>query len=147
MVLRATDGSTNTTGMRQNPCPSPEPCPCYGLLAVGRPAVEKLGVTEPQLARGTPCLLADLDHNGYADLVFVDGKYGAVDGLPRQPASATALFFGPAGLQGIAPLPKKVSVLSVESGPDGSRLVAGSPPSRYLLVLNNGQLVAKPLPR
>lgn len=144
-AIRATDGSTNTSGMTQEACPSAEPCPCRGALQFGLTALAKIGIGEEHLAGGTPCLIADLDKNGFSDLVFVDASYGRVEGNVRQVASVTVLFFDGVGLRMIEELPKKVGVLSVDRGPEGSRLIAGTAPNRLVFELVNGHLQGKKL--
>jgi hypothetical protein len=133
----------NKTGISQDPCPGAEPCTCRGALAFGIPAIQKLGLSEEALAAGTPCLIGDLDGNGFSDLVFVEPSYGKVEGGARQVVNASVLYFDHVGLTMIQEVPKKVALLSLEPAATGMKLVAGSSEHRLVFELVEGRLVGK----
>src|SRR5688572_19201561 len=51
-------------------CSGMQPCECVGTIVYGQNAIAKIGVTEDDLAKGTPCLLGDFDANGHQDVAF-----------------------------------------------------------------------------
>ncbi len=96
-------------------CGADAPCPCRGVLRYGQNALARIGITEKQLAAGTPCLIADFDGNQVDDLAFVDTNFGD----PTQAAQVQVLLFDQYGLTAAVALPKRVRTLGVRTLADG----------------------------
>lgn len=130
--------AASTVAYQDKRCSGLAPCTCSGTIMYGQNAIAKIGITEEDLAKGTPCLLADLDGNGKQDIVFVGKDYG------KAPAVAvTVLLFDDLGLRDTPIFPKKVTTLSVHEK-DGKKGLL-EPSSRLFFVYENGKFEMKPI--
>ena len=75
----------------------------------GQNAIAKIGITEDDLAKGTPCILGDFDANGVQDVAFVSKDFG------KTAASVCVLLFDELGLRDTPAFPKKVNTLSIHT--------------------------------
>lgn len=109
------------------PCPDKAPCVCRGTITHGQNALAKIGVTEPMLAKGTPCVIGDFDGNSFNDVVVYPAK---ADAEP-----ATALMFDEGGLSATLKLPKAAAF--IESRREGTVDVMFLGDSGQLFVFRN----------
>ena len=90
-------------------CGGMQPCECTGTIVYGQNAIAKIGITEDDLAKGTPCILGDFDANGVQDVAFVSKDFG------KTAASVCVLLFDELGLRDTPAFPKKVNTLSIHT--------------------------------
>lgn len=126
----------STVAYKDKRCSGIAPCACAGSIMYGQNAIAKIGISEEDLAKGTPCLLADLDGNGTEDIVFVGKDYGKAPAVPVR-----VLLFDDLGLRDTPLFPKKVTTLSVHEK-DGKKGLL-EPSSRLFFVYENGKFEMK----
>jgi hypothetical protein len=90
-------------------CSGIQPCECSGTIVYGQNAIAKIGLTEADLAAGTPCLLGDFDGNGHQDVAFVEKSFG------KAAAGVQVLLFDELGLRDTPAFPKKVNALAIHT--------------------------------
>ncbi len=131
-------GKKNQIAYKDARCSGMQPCECVGTIEYGQNALARIGVSEDDLARGTPCLLGDFDGNGFEDAAFLGKDYG------KAPAAAvTVLLFDDVGLRSTLSFPKKVATLAVHS--ENGKVGLLETQSRLFFVYGDGKFDMKRL--